>query len=879
MKKIFSGLLCLLLSSAYIFASDGVFEIKDNSPVRAGETFVLKLIPSRIDSAATAVFNGQKQMLYPGTIVLKAFEHAVKYAKVKPDQASSYGKSIVRSSKFQSLFFTDFPSDGQKYSIWVRADGGALCLRKLVNGKSKELKWNWTRSKEYSWRCLGRYSADEIGKKFVLMSDGRTDKTTIDTVILAADKKFVPKGKYAGSLVFSLETDLSMVGTHQMPLKVISDNKSYNKTVSFKVESTDAAKNSVAFTVSSDSYINIPLGKSAVKVVNYPDFNFYNKEYTNFFNKPVTGIQFAVQPDFIALNCKKYPTLPRMASIPVKLKLAGLAFLHTEYWQGEMGQKVAFYHVKYSDGTSVDIPLQEEINIVGSARNPAPSQAKFLLNAKSPVIDFNLCLFVWENPYPDKEIDQVVFSNDLTRTFKEENTTVPLNVSSMSSQILLSLTGLKSMQDVKHLIADNTRKVPQENSVTVNFGRVEGSINPLLFSTNETGIMAADNPVFDRYLRVMDKIGCRIFRLHSGWSLQKVYPEGLSGPHNYVPLDNGIRKVLKNHPERKIMLCINKIPKYIDPLKKQDRIKFSELCVDLLKHFKKEGIRVEWWEIYNEVYFKGIKPDRSLWKMYNQTAVKLKKIDPELKIGGYAPCYPTISGITDFYRYCGKYIDFVSWHKYPTGSSKTSDEYLMNAAVGFGEDVKRIRRALKTEAPGKKIILALTEYNMNFNWKPHDPRQAGYKGAAWTASVLYNLIKADMDIAQTWHSRGGGTFGLLDKTATEIRPVARVLYWGNHYIKGDYVESRSSNKNIECLGFKNAENSGILIINKSSKPVDVDINLLNFSPLVENSFEGSTKVYSITESGYQVGIDNTLSKNKFTLKLQPFETRLLIMSY
>ena len=118
-----------------------------------------------------------------------------------------------------------------------------------------------------------------------------------------------------------------------------------------------------------------------------------------------------------------------------------------------------------------------------------------------------------------------------------------------------------------------------------------------------------------------------------------------------------------------IMICINKIPKYIDPLKEADRKQFAALCADLLEHFKKEKIRVKYWEIYNEVYFKGVKQDRSLWKMYNLTAEKLKKIDPALKIGGYAPCWPTLAGIRDFYLHCHKYVDFVSWHKYPTGSS------------------------------------------------------------------------------------------------------------------------------------------------------------------------------------------------------------------
>ena len=387
--------------------------------------------------------------------------------------------------------------------------------------------------------------------------------------------------------------------------------------------------------------------------------------------------------------------------------------------------------------------------------------------------------------------------------------------------------------------------------------------------------MDSENPEFGKYLKVMDKIGCRIFRLHSGWNLAKIYPKGINGPHNYQALDAGISKLLKGHPEREIMICINKIPPYIKPEQPEDREHFAMLCADLLKHFMRQKIKVKYWEIYNEVYFRGIKTDRSLWKMYNLTAAKLKKLKPNIKIGGYAPCYPTISGITDFYKHCHQNTDFISWHKYPTGSSKTSDAYLMGKAYTFGDDVRAIRRAVHAITPGKKVELALTEYNMNYNWRPHDPRQRTWKGAIWMAAVLYNLIKADLDIAQQWHSRGGGTFGLMSKDCEEIRPTARLLYLFNKFLKSHYVYSKSSDRSIACLGFIDPEKQvGLMLINTSNKPKNIKINLLDLPGLHTHPFESNATEYILGPNGFTKQSGDLASVMQ--VALQPLEMKLLV---
>jgi xylan 1,4-beta-xylosidase len=279
------------------------------------------------------------------------------------------------------------------------------------------------------------------------------------------------------------------------------------------------------------------------------------------------------------------------------------------------------------------------------------------------------------------------------------------------------------------------------------------------------------------------------------------------------------------------------------------------------------------------VYFRKIAEDRSLWSMYNQAAEAMKKVDPTIKTGGYAPCWPSVPMIKDFYTHCHQNVDFISWHKYLTGSSKTPDEYIMRRTSTFGQDAVQIREMINQVTPGKDVQLALTEYNINWNWKPHDPRQATQTGAAWLASVLLHLIEAEVDISNNWHSRGGGTFGLFGP-ANEIRPAAKVLYLYNKLVKGRFVESKYSSVLLECLGFIDHDKSlGLILVNKKDSTQTLELELLNVPKdfdLEDNIFEGNTLSYSLVEGKVKKQFVNLADGNN-KISLEPYEMKVLIV--
>lgn len=787
--------------------------------IRVGEPFRLVIAASAPgDTAVGYSFNGETRIAPPGFHSFAAKDFASKYAVTDADGA------VGSKSDYHALLSIPFPKDGKTYTVWARKAGGAVCLRR----PERELKWLFGKHDGFQWVCFGAFDHAQVGDSLILMTEkppyARIDRVVLTTAPATAWK---PSGEMEPPNVFTWVPDRSAVGSQTFPVAVSADGKSVERRIEVNVLPNREEKSKANFSLQGKPR-PLAVGKGAIDPADFPLFDFCGKEFRKALDSRPFGLGFRAD-QMIALRCNAFPSLPGTVMLPVGAKAAGIAFLLSEYWQGEVGQEMAHILVRYSDGSELRVPLREEFELCGSLRNNRPANALYVGTFHSAQAEFHLTVFPWNNPHPEREIAELRFSNIRIEVSKEENKLIPLNVTAESSQLLLGALLLDDPADAKGLAALARREeavAAERAMVTVNFGTPSGKIHPDVFSTNETGVMNSGAAEFDAYLEKMKATGCRLFRFHSGWSLEKVYPDGLKNPQ-YDKLAQTVEKLKKADPNWDVMICFNKIPAYVDPKTPEGRKLFAELCADLVRELnvrRKFGLR--YWEIYNEVYFKKIEEDRSLWKMYNEAAAAMRKVDPAIKIGGYAPCWPSVSAIRDFYTHCRDQVDFISYHKYLTGSVKTPTSYLMDQTVSFGDDARAIRAMVEEVAPGKPVELALTEYNINFNWKPHDPRQADQTGAAWFASVLNHLIRNNVEIAQTWHSRGGGTFGLFsDKN--EPRPAAMVFAFANRYLNGDYYAAGSDSPLVEALGFCNATHAGLLLINKSGREMTVGLNWLN----------------------------------------------------
>ncbi len=118
--------------------------------------------------------------------------------------------------------------------------------------------------------------------------------------------------------------------------------------------------------------------------------------------------------------------IPRRADIPVKRKAARLFFLHTAGWSGE----TARYTIRYEDGSTVEIPVVNTVNIVdwwSSAAAPNTIlvpvmnayqmyQGGLMANPTVVKATHYLTCFPWDNPKPDTLIESITMDTEAKKT-------------------------------------------------------------------------------------------------------------------------------------------------------------------------------------------------------------------------------------------------------------------------------------------------------------------------------------------------------------------------------------------------------------------------------------------------------------------------------
>lgn len=874
--------LCLTIPSVDLWAQTSI-GLTLNAPktIQAGQLFKLRPIVTTSNSQPiTLSFRNQTRTMPTNFTYLEA-EALGGQSKQFTDASASNGKALKITKDYDAAIIAPFPQDGQSYNIWVRLKGANFCLKgcESIKGKaSKEIQWNWGKPKAYKWIRYKPVNAQKVGKYFAIMKNTKSEGY-LDAVLLTTDNSYKPaRDLNSAPNVFTWQTLPTSVGTHTLTVIASQDEQQVTKTHQVQITAAPVKKKIVK-TVAIHDAIAVDLSAIATP---------WNKQKTPYalnnalldavYDRPAFGLNLLKPTGIIALQCKQFMNLPQSVSIPVNKKAAGLAFIHTQYMQRDPFHAVAMYKVIYQDGSSESILLREEVNLAGSLRPAVASHAKLLNTIGHDGVDYHLFLMPWVNPHPRKLIKKIVFTNQINRENKEENTTLGFNMADATSQILLSLSIINTPASAIALReAINLNQTTSTNiaHATVDFSKPLGTISQGVFSTNETGTLSGRDTRFDAYKPLLDKMGCNNLRMHSGFRLHHIFPTS-DTEGDFEKLDERITELKAGMPGRNIMMCFNRVPEYINPSLEADRKIFAKLCAKVVAHLNsKPETYVKYWEIYNEPFSKVIPEDRGHWKMYNLTAQAMKEIDSNIMIGGYAPCWPILSAMKDFYQYCHEQVDFLSWHKYPTGNTKTPTEHLMKGTKQFGIDVQNVRKIVQAITPGKKIEYALTEYHINFNWKPHDPRQATNVGSTWMASVIYHMLINDMDIAQSWHSRSGGTFGMMSKTL-EVRPTGQLLYLLNRFVKGQRVQSRSDNPWVEVLGYApDAKAKGLLVINKSDTPQTLTVELLNAQLPASDAFTANAKCHRLGPKGYTV--EDQWLTNTSTVHILPYEVRLIVI--
>ncbi|WEV40857.1 hypothetical protein [Lactobacillus sp. ESL0681] len=286
---------------------------------------------------------------------------------------------------------------------------------------------------------------------------------------------------------------------------------------------------------------------------------------------------------------------------------------------------------------------------------------------------------------------------------------------------------------------------------------------------------------------------------------------------------------------------------------------WQELILQFTKHLvERYGLsEVKSWffEVWNEpnlpLFFSGSQED--YFHLYEITVNSIKKVSPELKVGGPATSFN--SWIPEFIEFCENNsvpLDFVSTHHYPTDdplwkSGMDIEEYFKQ---NQGIDTKYPRGVLKkmtleTKKQAKNYPLYYTEWNVSAELG--DGIHDGPYAAAMVAKTLVDndgLVDGYSywtfsDIFEEQYQKPGvfhGGFGLQTYQGIE-KPVYRIFEifheLGNERLM---VESSASDSTVELLAVKKDSNLQLVLYNHnvpgepiSEYNVTIDLNNANLN--------------------------------------------------
>jgi xylan 1,4-beta-xylosidase len=280
--------------------------------------------------------------------------------------------------------------------------------------------------------------------------------------------------------------------------------------------------------------------------------------------------------------------------------------------------------------------------------------------------------------------------------------------------------------------------------MTVDVGRELGAMDIDRFSLGQGGL--ADTPMWEDRIPEIRSLHPRLIRLF----LQEyfdVYPR--KGVYHWEKLDASVQAILQTGAQP--LMCIAIKPKVLFPSINQDIVEpnnyaeWSELIFQMVKHYRDQGWRIQYWEVANEpdIGEDGGCPSRFTAEnyppFYEHTVKAILRADASAKVGGPALAYSKSPILPALLAYCSSHsvpLHFVSWHIY------NSDPLKIRATI---QSVK----ALLAGFPNLRCETILNEWNMSLQDPVLDPRFQ----PCYIAEVAYQMFAAGLTYSCYYHIR------------------------------------------------------------------------------------------------------------------------------
>jgi hypothetical protein len=763
------------------------------------------------------------------------------------------------------------PKSNDSSILWLRGLGIGGEVHGYKAGKRVLRKWvNFNARGRWRWIKLGVYKQGSYDKITFIVPKWFKDKKLIggiDCMLLTLQPDFKPNDEIRGaSNVFYWLPGTSSVGEHKFLVTAEGSEGKLTKKITIKVvpengpDKKKVIKNdlSVKFIPFGD-HANLPVNPELDKLkILGRDVTEKSKFPAGIKTKPGTGKVFigvwakvsdgelkrrdvtVPQADH---NVTEPAQLPVAVTIPVKAKYTQLHFYHTIKGAGEVSEILFKYIVKYSNGTVVEIPIEEGGRIAGQLKPQDISQGKLIYSSVVQNRSVNVFETVWQNPDPDL----IIVSIQL-KAFKQKVIPVLLGIGGTTGKISQA----------------QSNPVQSQPSVTINFLNRVRPVRNGLFAMNTPYIFRTQS---QRYYNLFKQMKFPEVRI---WNKIKPREKGaVLSREELDKYDLNVKRLIGGTKTTIMLNLFGDIPKWIiDDAAPDKHIEFFvdwyiailDYCINQL-HWPITSV-----ELFNERLI-GHKKSTNLlrYRCFNALAARIKQRYPKIKIGGTAECWPDLRIIDQFVKHCNKNLDILTWHIYATGKTSTPTPALMGKTKYLADVSVQIEKILKKYIPNRKIGQAITEFNINYAaWKPPaDLRQSQGDGAVWLLSVLRNLLyTGSVDTAMIWHYWGGSTYGVVSGNH-QIRPNGTLYFLLNHYLADAMLlGATSSNPQIEALAAESKDYYIVALINKSDIPQEIKCNLLNAPGLLSSDFS-----YPITS--YQTGGEDTLFSISKTRNIIP----------
>lgn len=327
----------------------------------------------------------------------------------------------------------------------------------------------------------------------------------------------------------------------------------------------------------------------------------------------------------------------------------------------------------------------------------------------------------------------------------------------------------------------------------------------------------------------------------------------------------------------------------------------KKVLMQLVERYGKPGpLYVKYWVLFDE--WPGVTYWKENYKKFAEYHASLfremKKVNPDLKIGGPVDCWPDDKIIAEVLRQCPD-LDFIAWNMYITGRADTPLPKLFNGIKNYKLSINSSRQL------GKKILnrdipVMVTGFGPNYHaWAPPDYKLAQPIIGVWNALALsymaesrcsgafaYTTIAVDCGLfgpKDPFAIRSGMIPADIDKNLINIRPNARMIHFFKKNVAGrDYDEVAVSGKSDKFNAVAASGNNevSIVMVNFSENVKSVNLSISPYERTAYSGFDLPDEYFYCDETKELSGKGLFFSADgKANLLMPPYSTWCINIKY